>query len=193
MPDAMQNRGKFWTPAPDWRAARLEGEGWHARRIHGLGQTLLSGDLDAARAALAPGAGEVGLWGLAGEGACAVRIARDRALLVSPSPLAIAPGWRAGFIATPCDDGHAVLEISGPGMPQIVAEGTAADLAAGSRSASVLFAGVSCLLYRAGPDRARLHVESPLAAYIWTWLGGWASELRGRPADSVSGIEGARE
>lgn len=191
MPEAMHDRGRFWTPAPDWRAASLEGEGWRARRIHGLGQTLVSGDLDAARAALAPGAGEVGLWGVAGEGAgdgaYAARIARDRALLVTPSPLAAAPGWRDGFAVSPCDDLYAAVEISGPAMPQLVAEGTAADLEAGSRSAAVLFSGVSCLLYRAGPERARLHVESPFAAYIWTWLHGCV----GRPPNRGATLQGA--
>ncbi len=175
MRDPSDDRGQFWTPAPDWRTAALEGEGWRARRIGDLRQTLVSGDLDAARAALAPGAGEVGLWGMAGEETTLVRIARDRALIVSPTMPDIAPGWRGSFAVTPCDDAWAVIELSGPGIERVAAEGTATDLAAGSPSAAVLFAGVPCLLYRTGPQTARLHVESPLAAYIWTWLAGIAA------------------
>ena len=49
----------------------------HARRLDGLGQTLISGDLDAAVAALAPGAPMLGLYALAPEGAHALRIGRD--------------------------------------------------------------------------------------------------------------------
>src|SRR5690606_36708217 len=147
MREAMHDRGEYWTTTTDWRAANLEGEGWSARRIYGLGLTLVSGDLDSARSAHAPGAEAVGLRGVAGEGAgdgaYAARIARDRALLVTPSPLAAAPGWRDGFAVSPCDDLDAVIEISGPAMPQLVSEGTAADLEAGSRSAAVVFSGVS--------------------------------------------------
>ncbi len=188
MADATDDRGRFWTPAPDWPTAALEGEGWRARCVGGLRQTLVSGDLAAARAALAPGAGEVGLWGVAGEGTAIVRIARDRALVVSPPRFDIAPGWHDGFAATPCDDAYAVIALSGPGIAALVAEGTAAGLAAGSPSAAVLFAGVSCLLYRTQPQAARLHVESPFAAYIWTWLEGCVA----RPANPAAGDEGAR-
>ena len=179
MREAMHDRAKFWTPAPNWSAVALQGEGWTARRVAGLGQTLVSGDLVAAIAALAPGAPEVGLWGIADPAeAFSLRIARDRALLVTPSPLTLAPGWRGGWVATPCDDACAVLEISGAAMPEIVAEGTAANLEAGSRSAAALFAGVTAFLCRTAPQTARLHVESPFAAYLWTWLEGRIS----RPA-----------
>ena len=175
MPEAMHDRGRFWTPAPDWLEAALEGEGWRARCIPSLGQTLVSGDLDAAFAALAPGLREVGLWGVVGEGAAIVRIARDRALIVSPSLPGIAPGWHGCFAASPCDDAFTVIELSGPAIREVAAQGTTADLEAGSRSAAVMFAGVSCLLYRTGEETARLHVESPLAAYMWTWLAGIAA------------------
>lgn len=170
MREATEDRGRFWTPAPDWPAAALAGDGWRARRLAGLCQTLVSGDLAAARAVLAPDAAEAGLWDIAGAGAVVARLARDRALVVSPSPVGIAPGWHGGFAASPCDDAYAVIELSGPGIEAVIAEATAADLRAGSRSASILFAGVAGVLYRSGPQTARLHAESPLAAYIWTWL-----------------------
>ena len=171
MRETMRDRGKFWTPAPDW-IAPLAGEGFAARRVRGLGQTLVSGDLAAGVAALAPGARTIGLWHVAGEDGCAVRVSRDRSLLVTPSPLGLAPGWRDGFAATPCDDGYAVVEVSGAALPEIVAEAVSADLDAGSPSAAVQFAGIPALVYRIAPEVARLHVESPLAAYLWTWLRG---------------------
>ena len=33
MPDAMHDRGRFWTPVPDWREAALDGEGWRIRDV----------------------------------------------------------------------------------------------------------------------------------------------------------------
>lgn len=172
MPDAMHDRGQFWNPQPDWGTARIERDGYSVRGIPGLGQTLVSGNLDAALADLMPGAPEIGLWSVVEAESFAVRIGRDRALLVSPAPLDIAPGWRNGYVATPCDDACAILEVSGTALREIVAEGTSVDIEAGSRSAAVLFAGVTVFLYRTGPETARLHVEAPLAAYLWAWLEG---------------------
>ena len=171
--DAMRDRGRFWSPVPDWNAAGLARESWRARRIAGLGQTLISGELDAAVAALAPGAAEAGLWQLTDTDRVLVRIARDRALLVTGKPLRVEPGWHAdGYVAAPCDDGYAVFEISGEGLGKVVAQASSADTEAGSRSASIMFAGVPALLYRTAPSTARVHVESPLAAYLQAWLEG---------------------
>lgn len=172
MPEAMHDRGQFWSPAPDWTTARIEGDGYSVRRVLDFGQTLVSGDLGAAFAELMRGLPEIGLWSVAQAEPFAVRIGRDRALLVSPGPLAAAPGWRNGYVATPCDDAYAILEISGVSLREIVAEGTAVNIEAGSRSVAVLFAGVTVFLYRIGPETARLHVEAPLAAYLWAWLEG---------------------
>lgn len=172
MPEAMHDRGQFWRPQPDWGTARIERDGYMVRRILGLGQALASGEIDAAIAEFTPDAPEAGLWSVVEAGPFAVRIGRDRALLVSPAPLGVAPGWRNGYVVTPCDDAYATLEISGAALREIVAEGTSVDIEAGSRSAAVLFAGVTVFLYRTGPETARLHVEAPLAAYLWAWLEG---------------------
>lgn len=172
MPDAMDDRGQFWNPEPDWATARIERDRYSVRRVLGLGQTLASGNLGAALADLMPDAPETGLWSVMEVDNFSVRIGRDRALLVSPAPLDITPGWRNGYVVTPCDDAYAILEISGAALREIVAEGTSVDIEAGSRSAAVLFAGVTVFLYRTGPETARLHVEAPLAAYLWAWLEG---------------------
>lgn len=171
--ETMRDRGAFWRPAPDRAGAEIRRDGFSARRLPGLGQSLVSGDLRAAKASLAPDAVEVGLWGIAFGESALVRIARDKALLVTPQPLTVAPGWNAaGFVATPCDDAYSAFEISGERLRDVVGEGTAANPDAGSPSASVLFAGVPALLYRTAAETARLHVEAPLAAYVWTWLEG---------------------
>ncbi len=160
-----------WTPFAQWQPAAIARPDWSARVVAGLGQTLVSGRLDAARAALARDAAEIGLWQVCEAGKAFVRIARDRALMVTPEPLDVASGWRAeGFAASPGDDAWLVFEISGEGLRDLVAEAVTADLEAGSRSAAVPFAGAACLLYRAAPDAARLHVETGFGPYVWRWL-----------------------
>jgi hypothetical protein len=143
-----------WTPAPDFSAARLERPGLTATPLHGLKQTLVSGDL--------AGIATVGFWGIAPPPRYAIRIARDRALFIGEAP--------AGFVASEASDAYAVFALEGEGLRALVAEACAADPDAGSPSAAALFAGVPALLYRVAEGEARLHVEASLAAYVWRWL-----------------------
>jgi hypothetical protein len=142
-----------------------------ARRLSGLGQTLISGDLDAAIADLAPGAPMLGLYALAPEGAHGLRIGRTSALLVTPAPLAVFDGWRDGWCATSVDDAWAAVEISGEDASQALMQATSADLASGSPSAAVIYFGLRGLLVRT-PSGFRVHVESPWLETLLTWLDG---------------------
>ena len=142
-----------------------------ADALSGRGHALISGDLEAAIGALAPGAPLIGLHAVAPAGAHALRIARDRALLVTPAPVHMADGWRDGWCATDVSDGWAAVEISGPDAPLALMQGTSADLAAGSPSAAVMFAGLRCLLARTEAG-FRLHVEAPWLEALLTWLEG---------------------
>jgi sarcosine oxidase gamma subunit len=160
-----------WTPARRAEGARVARPGFSARARTGLGQTLISGDLDAALAALAPGAPFVGLHGLAPDGPHALRIAPDKALLVTPGPLGAAEGWREGWSASPVDDGWVALDVKGPDAPLVLMQATAADLTAGSPSAALLFAGRRCLLARIEAG-FRLHLERPWLEALLTWLDG---------------------
>ncbi len=165
------DRGKRWAPVPDWRSAGLVRDGWTAKRILGLGQTLVSGRLGDAVASLAPGAREVGLFAIAEGAPQLVRIAVDRALIVRDTPSGGSPAVGGqGFVATRVDDVFAVFELAGPGLRGLLAEMTTADLESGSRSAAVLACGVPAFLYRIAANRARLHVEAAHAAYLWRWL-----------------------
>ncbi len=172
MPDLRNlDRGLFWEPAPDFGTAVIRRDGLAMQSVSGLGQILVSGDLGAAAKVLAPDAPMVGLWGIVETSTVFLRMARDRALLVSPQPLAIRPGWRAeGFAASPADDAFIVLEIAGDDLAIVVAEATGADLTSGSPSAAIRFCGVDALLCRSAPDTARLHVERAFAPYVWRWL-----------------------
>ena len=69
-----------WPPARGGAGLLIDRQRLTARRLGGLGQTLISGDLDAAIAELAPGAPMLGLYALrAGERACFAHRADERA------------------------------------------------------------------------------------------------------------------
>jgi hypothetical protein len=160
-----------WPPARGGAGLLIDRQRLNARRIGGLGQTLISGNLDAAIAEIAPGAPMLGLYALAPEGAHALRIGRTSALLVTPAPLAAADGWRDGWCATSVDDGWAAVEVSGADAPQALMQATSADLALGSPSAAVLVFGLRGLLAKT-PSGFRVHVESPWLETLLTWLDG---------------------
>ncbi len=117
-----------WTPARGAKGALIARPGLTARARSRIGQTLISGDLAAALAELAPGAPFVGLYGPAPGWAYALRIAPDKALLVTPAPIRAAEGWREGWAATPVDDGWVALDVKGAQAPLVLMQATAADL-----------------------------------------------------------------
>ncbi|MDE3174568.1 MAG: hypothetical protein KGM15_00475 [Pseudomonadota bacterium] len=171
MPDAAPDPMAKWTPVPDWSGARLARPGWTAAPVSGLFQTLLSGDLSAAFATLSPAPASIGLWAIAASARAAIRIGRDRALLVATEPVALATGWRAGgWAASDASDAYAVIDIAGRTLREIIAEATSAEVEAGSASAAISFADVPALLYRLAADHARVHVEACFAPYLWRWL-----------------------
>jgi len=142
-----------------------------ARRLDALGQTLISGELDAAIAALMPGAPILGLYAFPPSSAHALRIGRTSALLITPTPLDAQKGWRDGWCATSVDDAWAAVEVSGEEAPQALMQATSADLASGSPSAAVLVFGLRGLLART-PSGFRVHVESSWLETLLTWLDG---------------------
>ena len=160
-----------WPPARSGAGLLVDRSRLQARGAGGLGQTLISGDLEAAVAVLAPGAPRLGLYALAPEGAHALRIGRAGALLVTPVPLVVADGWREGWCATAVDDGWAAIDVSGADAALALAEGTSADLAEGSPSAAAVFFGLRGLLART-PAGFRIHVETPWLETLLSWLDG---------------------
>ena len=160
-----------WPPARGGAGLLIDRQRLNARRIGGLGQTLISGNLDAAIAEIAPGAPMLGLYALAPESAHALRIGRTSALLVTPAPLAAADGWRDGWCATSVDDGWAAVEISGTDAAQALMQATSANLASGSPSAAVLVFGLRGLLART-PSGFRVHVEAPWLETLRSWFDG---------------------
>ncbi|WP_296745281.1 hypothetical protein [Mesorhizobium sp.] len=168
----MRNLAEKWPAAPDFATAVLNKNGVTVRTLGGLNQLLVSGDLAAWSKASGLAGEGVGAGAVVGGDRYTVRIARDRLLAVGGQPLPIVAGWHAdGFAVTVMDAGLHVFEIEGPDLDRLIARGTALDPGHTSRSASILFAGVSVLFYRFGnPNRARLHIDRGLAPYLWEWL-----------------------
>jgi hypothetical protein len=160
-----------WPPARGDAGLLIDRPRLAARRLTGLRQILISGDLGAAVVALAPGAPMLGLYAPLPAGAHALRIGRMSALLVTPAPLAVVDGWRDGWCATSVDDGWAAVEISGADAPRALMQATSADLASGSPSAAVVVFGLRGLLVRT-PAGFRIHVETPWLETLLAWLDG---------------------
>lgn len=161
-----------WTPVPDWSTASITRDDWQARPILGLDIVMLAGDMTAALGVHAGGDDGLGFLGVAErQDDYVIRIARDRALIVSAQSIDIADGWHAaGYSVTPAESAYGIIEISGGALDEIIAEGTATDPASRSPSAATLFAGVSSLVIRTSPDVVRLHMEIGHMAYVWRWL-----------------------
>ncbi len=167
MPDPMAK----WTPVPDWRTVSLMRDGWSLKPVPGLGRTIVIGRIAEAIASIAPDCPMLGLWEIAQTPAFAIRMSRDKAMIVSPEPLGLTPGWNAGgWAVTPADSGYLAFELAGDELDAIIREATTTDVWAGSRSAAIVFAGVACLMVRTAPKTALLHVETGRDAYIWRWL-----------------------
>jgi hypothetical protein len=160
-----------WPPARGGAELLIDRQRLTARRLGGLGQTLISGDPDMGVSRLAPSAPMLGLYALARSGAHALRIGRTSALLVTPAPIGASDGWRDGWCATSVDDGWAAVEVSGEDASQALMQATAADLASGSPSAAVVVFGLRGLLART-PSGFRVHIESPCLETLLTWLDG---------------------
>jgi len=164
-------REMHWAPARSGAEPLIDRPRLAARWLGGLGQTLISGDLDAAIGSLAPGTPTLGLHAPAPNGAHALRISRTSALLVTPAPLAQIDGWRDGWCATSVDDAWAAVEISGADAAQALMQATSADLGSGSPSAAVFAFGLRALLART-PAGFRVHVEAPRLETLLAWLDG---------------------
>jgi sarcosine oxidase gamma subunit len=179
----MRDLAEKWSVAPDWQSAVITAPGLAVRAISGLTQLMVSGDLDAwARVSGVDRTG-VGAFGTAQGDRYAARLARDRLLVVSNSPLAIAMGWHAdGFAVTAISAGLQVFEAEGTALDAFIARGTALDPSQASASAALSFAGISAIVYR-HDGKLRVHVDRGLAAYLWTWMETAACNIAAESAD----------
>ena len=157
-----------WTDRPLAPGGRIEAPGVTVSALPPAGAALVSGDLDAALATLAPEAEVLGFGAIIGVEPALVRVARDRALLVTEEPLGAVSGWHGTFALTPSDDAYAALAITGAGAERLMRAGAAIDTLASSPSAACLFAGMECLVLRQ-QDGWRVMCPRPMATAVATW------------------------
>ena len=163
----MLDRGQFWTPAAEvaggFSTPRLT-----LRVLPVLPQLMVSGDLDAvlSRHGLS---GTLGLLGEAKGEVFALRLARNRALIVGADQEAQHAGWAEGVATTPASGALAVLELSGPAAEEVLYRASAIDFRRPSPCAALNFAGVTSVLYR-HEGVLRLHLDRGLLPYMVNWI-----------------------
>lgn len=174
----MRNLAEKWSQAPDWQDAVIEVPGLKIGSVSGLHQRLVSGDLAAWAEASGFDGTAVGAFGMAEGGRYTVRLARDRLLAVSTTPLGIAMGWHSqGFAVTQISAGLHIFDVSGEAVDAFAARGTTLDPQEVGASAALSFAGIEAIVYRHG-TALRIHVDRGLAAYLWTWMENAARNIR---------------
>lgn len=175
----MHDRSIFWSPPPEVGAC-LSGPDLTIRLLPPVPQIMISGDLDQALQGYdLPGT--VGLMGQTHGPAYAVRLARNRMLVVGRETGPDTPAWQQGVAHSSMTGALAVLDISGPASMELVARGAAIDPATQSPSATLVFAGVTAVLYR-HETAIRLHIDRGLLAYLFDWA--CATDLIPEPQDA---------
>lgn len=161
---------RIWTDRPLDPGASIDAAGARITRMQTGAQYLISGDLDAAVDALAPGAARLGFAQVADTDDIAIRIARDRALLVTATPVARNGGWQAeGFALSPAGGLYAALALQGEGAEGLVAQMLSAPTPHGSPSAMVHVLGLRVLV-TGRTDGLTLWVERGHLAFVTEFL-----------------------
>lgn len=166
----MRDLTTSWPPVPDWRHAALDRNDIIARSVLVTSQHLVSGNLDgfAAKAGL-PDQG-AGAFAEVSGARYALRIARDRALVVNGAADALDAGWHEdGYAVTDVSAMYHVFEIEGGGVDALIGEAMFIDPNGQSPSASTMFAGQGAVVYY-HEGRLRVHIERGFAPYLWQWL-----------------------
>ncbi len=169
----MRDLAHKWTAAPILEDQRIALSGLDVMRRTALYFALISGAVEEGLNALGCAARPAGATDVAMPPVYALAAARDRVLLVSEHPMVDAEGWRGdAFAVTDMTGAYSAIDLEGPALANILAQGTSLDWQSHTRSAALLFAGMSCLVSRfQHKARARLIVENPLLPYFLRWLG----------------------
>ena len=160
-----------WQPEPDWAHAHLVGSTIAVRTACGITQRLVSGEIGhfLARYDLDS---DVGALGLAVGKRYAVRLARDRLLIVGVSAAEVPDGRQEdGFAISTVSSGLHVFEVEGEGSRDLLARATTIDPDNPGPCAALSFAGVMGTVYRHDKyETLRIHVDQGLAPYLWEWF-----------------------
>lgn len=167
----MLDNSRKWRPEPDWVEALLAAPSLRIRAVTGLPQHLVSGNIERFLARHGLGA-DIGAFGLASGGRYAVRVARDRLLVVGVPASECPAGWHGeGYAVTAVGSALRVLEARGQGVRDLIARATTVDPDNGGPCAALQFCGLTCSVYfHADMQTLRIHVDRGLAAYLWEWM-----------------------
>jgi len=166
----MRDLTSSWPAVPVWADVSLSRRDLTGRTVTPHSQHLVSGNLAAftAKAGL-PDTG-AGLFGEVSGDRYALRVARDRVLLVNGATEALGPGWHAeGYAVTDVSAMYHVFEFDGDGIEALLQEAMFVDPNVQSPSVASMFAGQQALVYH-HEGKLRLHVERGYAPYLWQWL-----------------------
>ena len=159
-----------WERVADWHSICIEARGVAISVCRLDTVVAVNGDLRAALDDADIELPPVGWPDVAYGESYAVRLARDRALIVGGEPLA--RGWHdRGYAVSRSEDASIVFCIAGPGTLEFLSLGAAVFVACPSATAVRIFAGLHAILYRHGSESAvRVHVARPRAAALLKWL-----------------------
>jgi heterotetrameric sarcosine oxidase gamma subunit len=168
----MRNLAENWPEIPAWQTVTLRKADIVIATIAGLRQHLVSGRLAAFAAEERVHSEGEGALSVLSSGKAALRLARDRMLVINADTEATRPGWHdEGFAVSDVSAAFHVFEISGAGIGALLTQALFIDSDKAGPSASVVFAGTAAVLYYADDkSHLRLHVERGFAAYVWNWL-----------------------
>ena len=160
-----------WQAEPDWADARLEGRTLRVSAVSGIVQRLISGDVERFLARHDLGR-DVGALGLALGERYAVRIARDRLLVIGLSAAELTDGWHdEGYAISTVSSALRLFEARGEGVRALLGRATTIDPDNPSPCAAMPFGGVMGIVYRHGDGEIlRVHIERGLAGYLWEWF-----------------------
>jgi hypothetical protein len=166
----MRDLTTSWPAVPDWRHARLDQNDITVRSVFVTSQHLVSGNLEGFSAKVGLSDQGAGAFAEVNGGRYALRIARDRMLVVNSPADALDGGWH--------EDGHAITDVSamyhvfefeGSGLDALIGEAMFIDPNGQSPSASTMFAGQGAVVYY-HEGRLRVHIERGFAPFLWQWL-----------------------
>lgn len=170
----MPDRGKFWSPVPDWSAVDIRRPGLEVAATSTDTIWLVSGGLAKFLARHHDGADCIGPRNMCGGDRYALRLAPDRLLFVCRGAVPETPGWSTDGVAiTDVSDGLLLFDVTGPAAPDVMALGADYDFTSKAslpgESAAMLFAGLKVSVAQIATGW-RLHIERPYAAALWQWL-----------------------
>ena len=166
----MRDLTTSWPDVPSWSDATLDRDGLTARTVSLPSQHLVSGDLQAFADKAGLSDTGAGLFQAVSGTRYALRLARDRLLVVDGPTEAMAAGWHdEGFAVTDVSALYHVFEFEGVGIAALLEEAMAVDPKIHSPSAASMFAGQPAIVYH-HEGRLRLHAERGHAPYLWQWL-----------------------